>query len=103
MIKATSKKNGPPFSNIRTVVGLFIARGPESGWVSVDIYTDDAVLAVNCYTPHALSEGPFHILRVFAGNHHDFLQRYRLVDSPPAIDARLQNHLTNDRSRSYDH
>lgn len=64
MIEATSRKNGPPFSNIQTAVGLFIAHDPVSGWVSVGRYTEDAVQAASRYMPHALHEAQFHIHRV---------------------------------------
>lgn len=86
-----SSKKLPRFSDEQTEVGLFIAHDPETRWVYVDIYTDDATQASSRYMSHALREAPFHIRRVLAGNYHEFLQRYRLVDAELTIDLTAES------------
>ncbi len=66
---------------------LLIANDPASGWVYVDIYDGDEEDAANRYMSHVLTKAPFHIRRILAGNYHEFLSRFRLLNDASANDA----------------
>ncbi len=63
---------------------LLVANDPISKWVYVDIYDGDEQQAASRYMSHVLTKAPFHIRRILAGNYHEFLSRFRLLDQ--AID-----------------
>lgn len=81
----------PRFSDEQTEKGLFVASDPETGWVYVDIYGDDAADAAERYMSHTLRHAPFHIRRILAGNYHDFINRYSLVDDENSEDRPLSS------------
>lgn len=59
---------------------LLVANDPTSSWVYVDIYDGDEKEAASRYMTHVLTKAPFHIRRILAGNYHEFLSRFRLLD-----------------------
>ncbi|NRA85193.1 MAG: helix-turn-helix domain-containing protein, partial [Gammaproteobacteria bacterium] len=59
---------------------LLVANDPISKWVYVDIYDGDEQQAASRYMTHVLTKAPFHIRRILAGNYHEFLSRFRLLD-----------------------
>jgi len=64
---------------------LLVANDPLSKWVYVDIYEGDEQQAASRYMSHVLTKAPFHIRRILAGNYHEFLSRFRLLDQ--TVDA----------------
>lgn len=72
---------------------LLVANDPTSGWIYVDIYDGDEKEAASRYLSHVLTKAPFHIRRILAGNYHEFLSRFRLLDS--AVDESEKNSNKN--------
>ena len=70
----------PEFSGEAPKRRLLVANDPDSGWVYVDIYDGDEKEAASRYMKHVLTKAPFHIRRILAGNYHEFLSRFRLLD-----------------------
>lgn len=62
---------------------LLIANDPNSGWVYVDIYDGNESEAASRYMSYVLTKAPFHIRRILAGNYHQFLSRFRLLNESP--------------------
>jgi transposase-like protein len=79
-VVSVASKKLPKLSDNQPERCLFIASDPDSRWVYVDIYEDDAVDAASRYMSHALNKAPFHIRRILAGNYNEFMRRYRLVE-----------------------
>lgn len=69
----------PKLSEDQKEKNLFMATDPDSGWVYVDLYEDDAIDAASRYMKHVLAKAPFHIRKILAGNYSEFCQQYRVL------------------------
>jgi len=73
---------------------LLVANDPASGWVYVDIYEGGETEAASRYMSHVLTKAPFHIRRILAGNYHEFLSRFRLLND--AVDDKCESSSENE-------
>lgn len=76
---------------------LLVANDLVSGWVYVDIYDGDETEAANRYMSHVLTKAPFHIRRILAGNYHEFLSRFRLLNE------KVESHSPSDDEAGSNH
>lgn len=97
-VVSVASKKLPKLSDNQPERCLFIANDPDSRWVYVDIYEDDAVDAASRYMSHALKHAPFHIRRILAGNYNEFMRHYRLVDDE-AQSAESTEQESDDKSK----
>lgn len=97
-VVSVASKKLPKLSDNQPERCLFIANDPDSRWVYVDIYEDDAVDAAGRYMSHALKHAPFHIRRILAGNYNEFMRHYRLVDDE-APSAESAEQESDDKSK----
>lgn len=74
---------------------LLVANDPVSKWVYVDIYDGDEQQAASRYMTHVLTKSPFHIRRILAGNYHEFLSRFRLLDQD--VDSESANEFQQEQ------